>query len=63
MKKKIEKNTMNNSNSLNQCLPIQSKMSAKTKKILEEVKENQIKEVDLVDKNISSFEDVPSICK
>ena len=46
------------------CLPTTAngKMS-KAKKVIEEAKQIQNPELDLVDKNVSSFEEIPGICK
>lgn len=44
------------------CLPVQAKMS-KAKKVLDEARETQNRELDLVDKGISSFEELPGLCK
>lgn len=45
-----------------QCLPVSSKMS-KVKKILDEARELQNREIDLVEKNLHSFDEIPTICK
>lgn len=44
------------------CLPTNGKMS-KVKKVIEEAKQIQNPELDLVDKNVVSFEEIPGICK
>lgn len=44
------------------CLPVQAKMS-KAKKVLDEARDTQNREIDLVDKGISSFEELPGLCK
>lgn len=44
------------------CLPVNAKMS-KAKKVLDEARETQNRELDLVDKGISSFEELPGLCK
>lgn len=44
------------------CLPVNSKIS-KAKKVLEEAREIQNKELDLVDKNVSTFEELPGVCE
>lgn len=44
------------------CLPVNSKMS-KAKKVLEDAREIQNKELDLVDKNVSTFEELPGVCE
>lgn len=46
-----------------QCLPVNSSKMSKTKKILDEAREIQNKEIDLVDRNISTFDEMPGICK
>jgi hypothetical protein len=46
-----------------QCLPVGGKNMSKVKKILEEARELQTREIDLVDRNISSFDELPGICK
>lgn len=45
-----------------QCLPVSSKMS-KVKKILDEARELQNREIDLVERNLHSFDEIPTICK
>lgn len=45
-----------------QCLPVQKNMS-KVKKNIEDARENQTREIDLVEKNIHTFDDMPGICK
>lgn len=45
-----------------QCLPVQKNMS-KVKKIIEEAREHQTREIDLVEKNVYSFDDLPGICE
>lgn len=42
------------------CLPVNSKMS-KAKKYLDEAKD--ARELDLVEKNIVTFEEMPGLCK
>lgn len=44
------------------CLPMNSKMS-KVKKALEEAREIRARELDLVDKNVISFDEMPGLCK
>lgn len=44
------------------CLPVNSKMS-KAKKVLDEARENQNRELDLVEKNIVTFEEMPGLRK
>lgn len=44
------------------CLPMNSKMS-KVKKALEEARETHTRELDLVDKNVISFDEMPGLCK
>lgn len=44
------------------CLPVNSKMS-KVKKVLEEARETQNRELDLVDKSVASFDEMPGLCK
>lgn len=44
------------------CLPVNSKMS-KAKKVLDEARETQNRELDLVEKNVSSFDEMPGLCK
>lgn len=44
------------------CLPTNGKMS-KVKKVIEEAKQTQNPELDLVDKSISTFEEIPGLCK
>lgn len=44
------------------CLPTNGKMS-KAKKVIEEAKQIQNPELDLVDKNVVTFEEIPGICK
>lgn len=44
------------------CIPNTGKM-LKAKKVIEEAKEINNPEIDLVDKGISSLDDVPSLCK
>lgn len=44
------------------CLPTNGKMS-KAKKVIEDAKQIQNPELDLVDKNVVSFEEIPGICK
>lgn len=47
---------------MNQCLPVNAKMS-KAKKVLDEARETQNRELDLVDKGLVSFEELPGLCK
>lgn len=44
------------------CIPNTGKMS-KAKKVIEEAKEINNPEIDLVDKGISSLDEVPGLCK
>lgn len=44
------------------CLPVNSKMS-KAKKVLDEAREIQNRELDLVEKNIFTFEEMPGLRK
>lgn len=44
------------------CLPMNSKMS-KVKKALDEAHESRARELDLVDKNVFSFDEMPGLCK
>lgn len=44
------------------CLPMNSKMS-KVKKALDEAREIQARELDLVDKNVFSFDEMPGLRK
>lgn len=44
------------------CLPTNGKMT-KAKKAIEEAKQIQNPELDLVDKNVVSLEDIPEMCK
>lgn len=44
------------------CIPTNTKMS-KAKKVIDEAKEIQNPELDLMDKGISSFEEMPGLCK
>lgn len=44
------------------CLPMNSKMS-KVKKALDEARETRARELDLVDKNVISFDEMPGLCK
>lgn len=44
------------------CIPNTSKMS-KAKKVLDEAKEINNPELDLADKGISTFEEMPGLCK
>lgn len=44
------------------CLPMNSKMS-KVKKALDEARETSARELDLVDKNVISFDEMPGLCK
>jgi hypothetical protein len=46
----------------NQCLPV-GKMSKMAAKVLAEANELKNREIDLVDKNISSFDELPGICE
>lgn len=36
---------------------------SKVKKIIEEARENQTREIDLVEKNVHNFDDLPGICE
>lgn len=45
-----------------QCLPVQKNMS-KVKKIIEEARDNQTREIDLVEKNLHTFDEMPGICE
>lgn len=44
------------------CLPMNNKMS-KVKKALDEAHETRARELDLVDKNVVSFDEMPGLCK
>lgn len=44
------------------CLPMNNKMS-KVKKALDEAHETRARELDLVDKNVASFDEMPGLCK
>lgn len=44
------------------CLPTNSKMS-KAKKVLDDAREIQNPELDLCDKGIVTFEELPGLCK
>lgn len=44
------------------CIPHTAKMS-KAKKVIEEAKEINNPEIDLVDKNISNLDEIPGLCK
>lgn len=44
------------------CLPTNTKMS-RAKKVIEEAKEIQNPELDLADKGIATFEEMPGLCK
>lgn len=44
------------------CLPTNAKMS-KSKKVIDEAKEIQNPELDLADKGIVSFEEMPGLCE
>lgn len=44
------------------CLPVSSKMS-KAKKVLDEARETQNRELDLVEKGIVSFDEMPGLCE
>lgn len=44
------------------CLPMNSKMS-KVKKALDEAHELNARELDLVDKNVISFDEMPGLCE
>ena len=46
-----------------QCLPVAGKNMSKVKKYLEDARDNETRELDLVDKNISSIDELPNICK
>lgn len=46
-----------------QCIPVSGKNMSKVKKLLEEAKELQTREIDLVDRNIHTFEEIPGICE
>jgi hypothetical protein len=47
-----------------QCLPVGAgKNMSKVKKILEEAQNGQNRELDLVEKNLHSFDELPNICK
>lgn len=46
-----------------QCLPVGAKNMSKVKKILEEAQNGQNRELDLVEKNLHSFDEMPNICK
>lgn len=53
---------MKQSSGVSSCLPVSAKMS-KAKKVLDEARETQNRELDLVDKSVSSFEELPGLCK
>jgi len=44
------------------CIPVSAKMS-KAKKVLDEARETQNRELDLVDKGLTSFEEMPGLCE
>lgn len=44
------------------CIPNTAKMS-KAKKVIEEAKEINNPEIDLVDKGLSSLDEIPGLCK
>lgn len=46
-----------------QCLPVSGKNMSKVKKILEEARDLQTREIDLVERNLHSFDEIPSICE
>jgi hypothetical protein len=46
-----------------QCLPVSGKNMSKVKKIIEEASAFQTREIDLVDRNIHSFDEIPTICE
>lgn len=46
-----------------QCLPVSGKNMSKVKKIIEEAASFQTREIDLVDRNIHSFDEIPTICE
>lgn len=46
-----------------QCLPVSGKNMSKVKKILEEANQAQTREIDLVERNLHSFDEIPSICE
>lgn len=45
------------------CLPTTNGKMSKVKRAIEEAKQLQNPELDLVDKNVVSFEEIPGICK
>lgn len=49
--------------STNQCLPVAGKSMSKVKKIIEEARDLQTREIDLVDRNLRSFDEIPNICE
>lgn len=44
------------------CLPVNSKLS-KAKKAIDEARDSQNRELDLVDKNVSTFDEMSGLCK
>jgi len=46
-----------------QCLPVAGKNMSKVKKYLEDARDKEIRELDLVDKNITSIDELQNICK
>lgn len=44
------------------CLPVNSKMS-KAKKTIDEARETHNRELDLVDKNVYTFDEMSGLCK
>lgn len=45
------------------CLPTNASRMSKARKVLEEAKEIQNPELDLSDKGVSTFEEMPGLCK
>lgn len=45
-----------------QCLPVNQKMQ-KVRKLLQDARETQNRELDLVDRGLNSFEELLGICK
>jgi len=45
------------------CIPVNANKMSKHKKVLDEARETQNREIDLVDKNITNFEEMPGLRK
>ena len=43
------------------CLPVSANKMSKAKKVLDEARETKNREIDLVDRNISTFEELPGL--